>query len=309
MRLPLRHPPPGRDAPLRRCAYLSALAEHAAGLSLGPAAEHVAPRFSRGRFGSALQWHFGLQPHDGEDRLDWEDRIELKLVSIWRARDGRPACDKLKVSDLSIDPWRKLSNVLFVFADRLTRVVVGHRFFNLAGPVRERLEASWGADPHFDQPALFVEAREQDGRQAPAYYLSAAWFRDADLLPRTAAGVLPFDPRWWQSVRSGAHGRDPRVTLWRGEKSGALVCPRCGGPVRADLDQVARDGWAPAVHAMPFGDSCALRGHFVVAADNLALGPGVPGRAELEAALEDRLAPGEVPRLSDRVLEPDDHLH
>ena len=75
----------------------------------------------------------------------------------------------------------------------------------------------------FQRQSYVVEAREQDGRQAPAYYLAAAWFRDADLLPGTATGVLPFDARWWQTVRSGAHGRDPRVTLWRGEPSGR--CP------------------------------------------------------------------------------------
>ncbi len=308
MRLPLRHPPPGRDAPLRRCAYLAALAEHAHGLALGPAADLVAPLGSRGRHGSALQWHFGLEPHDGLDHLDWEDRIELKLVSVWRTRDGAPACDKLKVSDLSIDPWRKLGNVLFVFADRLTRVIVGHRFFRLAGPARERLEAAWGQDPHFDRPTLFVEAREQDDRQAPAYYLAAAWLREEGLLPAASPAVLPFDARWWASARSSARGREPLATLWRGE-AGPLACPRCGGPIRADLARVAAEGWGPAVHAMPFGDACALRGHYVLAASRLALGTGAPGRLELEAALEGRLAPDRVERLSDHVLEPEDHLH
>lgn len=308
MRLPLRHPPPGRDAPLRRCAYLTALAEHAHGLALGPAADLVAPRGSRGRFGSALQWHFGLEPHDGLDHLDWEDRIELKLVSIWRARDGL-ACDKLKVSDLTIDPWHKLGNVLFVFADRLTRTIVGHRFFRLAGPTRERLEAAWGQDPHFDRPQLFVEAREQDERQAPAYYLGAAWFRSEQVLPDSLPGVFPFDARWWSSARTSSRGRDPLATLWRGEAREPLVCPRCSGPLHAELARVARDGWAPAVHAMPFGDACALRGHFVLDAARLALGPGAPGRAALEAALDGRLQPDQVERLSDRVLEPEDHLH
>lgn len=309
MRLPLRHPPPGRDAPPVRCAYLSALAEHSLGLALGPAAELVAPLGSRGRYGSALQWHFGLEPHDGLDHLDWEDRIELKLVSVWRTRDGALACDKLKVSDLTIDPWRKLGSVLFVFADRLTRVIVGHRFFRLAGPTRERLEAAWGQDPHFERPALFVEAREQEERQAPAYYLSAAWFRDEAVLPAAPPGAFPFDARWWSSARAGARGREPLATLWRGEGGGALACPRCGGPVRADLARVAADGWAPAIHAMPFGDACALRGHYVLAASRLALGPGAPGRTGLEAALEGRLAADCVERLSDHVLEPEDHLH
>ena len=309
MRLPLRHPPSGRDAPLRRCAYLTALAEHAHGLALGPAADLVAPRGSRGRYGSALQWHFGMEPHDGLDRLDWEDRIELKLVSVWRAREGAPACDKLKVCDLTIDPWHKLSNVLFVFADRLTRVIVGHRFFRLAGPVRERLELAWGQDPHFDRPQLFVEAREQDTRQAPAYYLSAAWLRAAEVLPDALPGVFPFDARWWSTARTGARGRDPCATLWRGEPGEPLVCPRCAGPIHADLARVAREGWAPAVHAMPFGGACALRAYFLLDAAPLALPPGAPGRATLEAALEGRLAPDQVERLSDHVIEPEDHLH
>lgn len=306
MRLPLRHPPHGRDATLRRCAYLEELAEHARGLALGPAAELVAPRGSRGRFGSALQWHFGLEPHDGLDRLDWEDRIELKLVSVWRARDGL-ACDKLKVCDLTIDPWHKLGNVLWVFADRLTRVVVGHRFTRLAGPMRERLEAAWSMDPHFERPPLFVEAREQDQRQAPAYYLSAAWFRAEGLLPAELAGVLPFDARWWSSARTG--GRDPLVTLWRGEPQGQLRCPRCDGLLRADHERLARDGWAPAVHAMPFAERCGLRSHFAVAASHLPLRPAEPGRAELEAALQGLLARDQVERLADHVVEPEDHLH
>lgn len=309
MRLPLRHPPPGREALSRRCAYLEALVEHAHGLALGPAAALVAPRGSRGRFGNALQWHFGLEPHDGLDRLDWEDRIELKLVSVWRTREGALSCDKLKVCDLTIDPWRKLSNVLWVFADRLTRVVVGHRFFHLAGPVRERLAANWGLDPHFDQPALFVEAREQEERQAPAYYLGAAWFRSEGVLPAALPGVFPFDSRWWSAARNSSRGRDPQITLWRGEARDPLACPRCGGPIRVDLAALAREGWAEAQHAMPFGDACALRGHLALDAQRLALRAGVPGRAELEAALEDRLAPDQVERLSDRVLEPEDHLH
>ena len=309
MRLPLRHPPLEADARLRRCAYLEALAEHARGLALGPAADLVAPRGSRGRHGSALQWHFGLQPHDGLDHLDWEDRIELKLVSVWRGRDGALGCDKLKVCDLSIDPWHKLSNVLWVFADRLTRVVVGHRFTCLEGQVRERLESAWGLDPHFDQPPLFVEAREQADRQAPAYYLSAAWFRAEGLLPRALAGVMPFDPRWWSSARASGRGRDPLVTLWRGEPQGQLHCPRCGGPIHADNERLARDGWSPAVHAMPFGDRCGLRGHYALAASSLSLGTGEPGRAELEAALQGLLEPDQVERLSDHIVEPDDHLH
>jgi hypothetical protein len=73
MRLPLRHPPPVVDTPRRRCAHLEALAEEALGLGLGPAAGLVAPMHARGRFGNALQWHFGLDPHDSSEQLDWED--------------------------------------------------------------------------------------------------------------------------------------------------------------------------------------------------------------------------------------------
>ncbi|HEY8379134.1 MAG TPA: hypothetical protein VIK91_21725, partial [Nannocystis sp.] len=279
------------------------------GLALGPAAELVTPRGSRGRYGSALQWHFGLQPHDGLDHLDWEDRIELKLVSVWRGRDGALQCDKLKVCDLTIDPWRKLANVLWVFADRLTRVVVGHRFTCLAGPMRERLEEAWGLDPHFDKPVLFVEAREQDQRQAPAYYLSAAWFRAEGILPDALSGVFPFDARWWASARGSGRGREPLVTLWRGEPRGALVCPRCGGKVHADPERLAREGWSPAVHAMPFGERCGLAGHFALAADRLPLAPGEPGRTALERALLRLDPPDHVERLADHVVEPEDHLH
>ncbi|MCA9688062.1 MAG: hypothetical protein KC636_00520, partial [Myxococcales bacterium] len=71
-----------------RCAYLEALIEAALGLPLAPAAELVTPARSRGRFGNALQWHLGLEPHDGAATLDWEDRIEIKMVSVWRRRGG-----------------------------------------------------------------------------------------------------------------------------------------------------------------------------------------------------------------------------
>lgn len=309
MRLPLRHPPQGRDAPLLRCAYLEALAEHSLGLALGPAAALVAPRGSRGRYGSALQWHFGLEPHDGQARLDWEDRIELKLVSVWRTREGALACDKVKVCDVAIDPWRKLSNVLWVLADRLTRVVVGHRFTRLAGALRTRLEASWGLDPHFEQPQIFVEAREQEERQAPAYYLAAGWLKAEGIVPARASGVFPFDARWWGASTSAGRGREPQIALWRGEARGPLPCPRCAGPLHVDVARVAEEGWAEAQHAMPFGDACALRGHLVVDGARLVLAAGAPGRTELEAALEGRLEVGRATRLADEVPEPDDHLH
>ncbi len=307
MRLPLRHPPPSVDTPRRRCAHLEALAEQSLGLGLGPAAALVAPLHARGRYGNALQWHFGLDPHDSSEQLDWEDRIELKLVSVWRRSDGQIACDKLKVCDITADPWRKLGNVLWVFADRMTRVIVGHRFTTLGGAPRATLAAAWDADPHFDRPALFVEAREQDLRQAPAYYLSAAWLGEY-VLPRDMHGVTRFDARWWSEARGhGKRKRDPQLALWRGEAS-PLACPRCGGPLRFEPDKVAAEGWAPATHAMPLGPDCGLRAHAVVDAAQLPVAADALGW-DLAAAVEGRVAPAQVERLSDRVLEPDDHEH
>lgn len=311
MRLPLRHPPPSVDAPLRRCAHLEALAEAALGLGLGPAAALVAAMHARGRFGNALQWHFGLDPHDSSEQLDWEDRIELKLVSVWRRRDGGLACDKLKVCDITADPWRKLGNVLWVFADRMTRVVVGHRFGHLAGPARTSLAAAWDHDPHFDRPAMFVEAREQDDRQAPAYYLSAAWLAE-HILPAPGtrlAGVFRFDAKWWSEARNhGRRHRDPLLALWRGEAA-PLACPRCGGPLHHEVDRLRAEGWSPALHAMPLGPDCGLRAHAVLDATGLPLAPGALGWDELVLAVESRVAPSQVLRLSDHVLEPDDHEH
>jgi len=307
MRLPLRHPPPVVDTPRRRCAHLEALAEQALGLGLGPAAALVAPLQARGRFGNALQWHFGLDPHDSSEQLDWEDRIELKLVSLWRRSDGQITSDKLKVCDITMDPWRKLGNVLWVFADRMTRVIVGHRFTRLAGGLRSTLAAAWDADPHFDRPTLFVEAREQDERQAPAYYLSAGWLAE-HVLPADLAGVYRFDARWWSEARDhGKRRRDPQLALWRGEP-GQLACPRCGGPLRFETRKVAAEGWGPAVHAMPLGSECGLRAHAVIDAMKLPVRPDALGW-DLAAAVEGRVEPAQAMRLSDRVLEPDDHEH
>ena len=167
MRLPTRHPPPERDAPLRRCAHLEALVGGAIGMPLRPAAEMLDVRRSRGRYGNALQWHLGLESHDSEATLDWEDRIEIKLVSVWR-RGGRVVADKLKVCDASQDPSRKLSNLVLVFADRLTRVVVGARHVVLAGDRRRRLVQRWGQDPHFRLAEAKVFTRRRQGRGRPA---------------------------------------------------------------------------------------------------------------------------------------------
>jgi hypothetical protein len=98
MRLPLRHPPPGVDAPLRRCAYLEALAEASLGLCLAPAAALVATASARGRVGNALQWHFGLDANDSSEQLDWEDSVEIKLVSCGSAAGGSPATSSRSAS-------------------------------------------------------------------------------------------------------------------------------------------------------------------------------------------------------------------
>lgn len=309
MRLPLRHQPSGKDAPLRRCAHLEALAEAAFGLPLRPAMSLVTARRSRGRYGNALQWHFGLEPHDGLAQLDWEDRIEIKMVTVWRQQAGKVRCDKLKVCDQLLDPWHKLSNVLWVYVDRVTRVIVGTHFSRMADAMRTRLEACWGQDPHFDNPVMFVEAREQEGRQAPAYYLAARWFRQENLVPQNLPGVTRYDSKWFSKARK-LHGRklDPLVSLWRGAEE-SVACPRCRGRLIVDPARVQAEGWAPAQHTMPLGDACALRAHLVVDAANLPLPVSHLGRQELEAGIEGRVAPEHVWRLSDRVIEPDDHLH
>lgn len=306
MRLPLRHPPPSDDPPLRRCAHLDALARAAVGLPLGAAADLVAPGRSRGRHGNALQWHLGLASHDAEARLDWEDRVEIKLVSVWM-RAGAVVCDKLKVCDIAVDPWHKLSNVLWVFADRLTRVVVGARAWSLRGGARHRLAQAWSLDPHFEQPDLFVEARERaDGSAAPAYYLAAQWLQREGLLPAPGPGIFPFDGRWWGQSRR-EHGREPILSVAL-DPSGHQRCRRCGGPLRFSPEAVADAGWAPAHHGMPMGSNCAPRGHFVVDGRRLLMPAEIPPEDMLDA-LERRIPRESVWRLSERVPEPDDHLH
>ncbi|MEM6990762.1 MAG: hypothetical protein AAF721_09700 [Myxococcota bacterium] len=314
MRLPLRHPPPRVDAPLRRCAHLEALADALVGVPLAAAAAFTSSSRSRGRHGNALQWHLGLRAHDSEGVPDWEGRIEIKLVSVWRRTSGEVGCDKIKVCDQAIDPWAKLSNVLWVFADRLTRTVVGCRLAQLAGDPRRALEASWDADPHFDEPALFVEAREQGGagspvRRAPAYYVAARWLAASGWLPAPGPGIFSFDPVWWREIRA-EHGRDPVAHVRTGEVR--QRCRRCGGPLVWDADRLADQGWAPARHGLPHGGDCAVRGHFVVEPAHLTASTVLSGPALVEI-LEQRegSAAGarQIWRLCDHVPEPDDHLH
>lgn len=309
MRLPLRHPPPARDAPLRRCRHLEHLAEAARGVPLGPAAHHLMAGGGRGRHGNALQWHLGLDAYDARPVPDWEGRIELKLISVWQRADGVLSCDRVKICDVAVDPWRKLGNVLFVFADRLTRVVLGHRFYRLAGPSRERLAQAWAADPHFDRPALMLESREGKRGMAPAYYLAARWLEAEGLLPRGPVGVgYRFDANWWRSIRADHRGRDPLVTLARAEQGELTACPRCRGQLRTDLERVFELGWAPAFHTMPLGEACGLRGHVVVDPRRLPE-PATASDAELFAGVEARVPADKLWRLADRVPEPEDHEH
>ncbi len=305
MRLPLRHPPPRAVPAPARCAYLEELLAASVGLSLASAAEALTTPGSRGRHGNALQWHLGLATHDGHATLDWEGRIEVKLVSLWRTPAGQVTCDKLKVCDEAQDPWHKLSNVAFVFADRLSRVIVGARWFHLAGPARDDLVASWALDPDFGRPDLFLEARaSRGGASAPAYYLSAAWLR-RHLWPVSGASVLVHDPAAWRAARVG--GRDP---LWAlaGAGDGPARCPRCGGRVHpaGPPDWRARLGWTPAVHAMPLRPPCAGRGAALLDPARLFRGAGPFAPDEQVASLCAVRPPF---RLSDRVLEPDDHMH
>lgn len=305
MRLPLRHPPPEDDALPRHCAYLEALIEAAIGLPLGPAALALSSRHSRGRHGNALQWHLGLDAHDSDARLDWEDRIELKLVTVWQ-RGGRVVCDKLKVCDVGVDPRHKLSNVLWVFADRITRVVVGAVQTRLAGGVRERLAAAWTADPHFEHPLLFVEAREHAGRSAPAYYLSAKWFEMEGLLPASTPEIFEFDAAWWSAARQ-RHGRDPWITVVE-DLHEIVECPRCRGPLAFDPQRLREHGFAPARHGMPAGAPCLAREHGVIDVGRLRVPLGVDAQ-RVRAGIEGRIGPEFVERLAHRVPEPDDHLH
>lgn len=310
MRLPLRHPPPRADARPQRCAYLDALAAGLEGVPLGPAAGFTSSSRSRGRHGNALQWHLGLAAHDNIGAPDWEARIEIKLVSVWRRPNGAVGCDKIKVCDANLDPWAKLSNVLWVFADRLTRIVVGCRPFVLAGSPRARLEAAWDADPHFGKPDLFVEAREQVGdggvpRRAPAYYVAASWFAEAGLLPADAQGVFAFDAGWWKEIRA-EHGRDPVVHV--ATEGAAHRCRRCGGPIAGDPEALATRGFCAGRHGLPWRGSCAVRGHVLVDPAHL-LAPRRIAPPDLLTILEERQPPGEIWRLCDHVGEPPDHGH
>lgn len=314
MRLPVRHAPPEEDAPLRRCLHLEALADASVGVPLGWAARELSSARSRGRHGNALQWHLGLETHDAAAHLDWEDRVELKLVSVWRRGDGRIGLDKLKVCDAGVDPRRKLSNVLFVFADRLTRVVLGYRFFRLAGAARADLSAGWYQDPHFEAAPIYIEARdgapaEPGGlrRSAPAYYLSAKWL-SRWVVPQLEVGLFPFDARWWSESRGAHQSRTPLLTVVPPEGQQPAACGRCGAPVHFDAGRLGEIGWSPARHGMPVDTPCGLHGHLAIDGARLPRARAC-SLAEQISALE--LRPGAAGhfRLADRVGEPEDHEH
>ncbi|NVB42543.1 hypothetical protein G6O69_32265 [Pseudenhygromyxa sp. WMMC2535] len=309
MRLPLRHPPPSAPSPRQRCEHLALLAEAARGLPLGPAARALSGARGRGRHGNALQWHLGLEPHDSVPEPDWEGRIEIKLISVWQLADGRLGCDRIKVCEVGVDPWHKLSNVLFVFADRLTRVVLGHRFFHLGAASLDALARSWTLDPHFGRPDLMVESREGPEGMSPAYYLSRRWLSQEGLLPTEPVRFgYRFDANWWRSVRAEFAGRDPLLTLARVDHGEQAPCPRCRGTLRADLSRVFEVGWAPATHAMPLGERCALRGHALIDPRRLPE-PAACSDEEQFLAVEGALPEHRIWRLADRVREPEDHGH
>ena len=305
MRLPLRHRPPPDDATPATCRWLDALARAAVGMPLAAAATMLGSAKSRGRHGNALQWHLGLAAHDGAATLDWEDRIEIKLVSVWQ-RGDKVVCDKLKVCDADLDPWRKLANVLWVFADRTTRVVVGSRRTTLAGPLRERLVSTWDRDPHFEQPDLIVEARDGEAGPAPAYYLAAAWFQREEILPPRSKEIFAFDPRLAGQALAET-GRDPVITVVAVGDAGRS-CPRCGAPLGFASEELAARGIAVAHHGLPLPPSCAPALHLVIDGARIPE-PAALARAEQIALLEGRTRKDAIPRLCDRVAEPDDHAH
>lgn len=296
MRLPLQHAPPAGPAPAMRCEYLQRLVRAAIGLPLGPAAAMLSSKRSRGRHGNALQWHLGLDAHDARSEPDWEGRIEIKLVTLWRV-GAAVACDKLKVCDAQIDPWRKLANVLFVFADRLTRTVVGARQLHLDGPAWDRLVRAWELDPHFGAPDLFVESRQGEGGMSPAYYVSAAWLL-AHVVPPELPGVF-------EGPRRVAHVGEPVLTLVDGP---GARCPRCGAALRYDDTVVAERGCAPAHHGLPLPPGCGARQHVVVGRTRL-VAPALGSAQEQHAGLEGRMPADRLTRLADLIAEPDDHRH
>jgi predicted RNA-binding Zn-ribbon protein involved in translation (DUF1610 family) len=299
MRLPLRHCPPANAPAFRRCAYLEALAVAAVGLPLAPVADILLADAGRGRHGNALQWHLGLAARDGSATLDWEDRIEIKLVSVWRRPNGALTCDKLKVCDVNVDPWHKLSNVLWVFADRCSRLVLGYRFFHLNETELSRLAGSWACDPHFSNPELFVEARESATSIAPAYYLSANWLIEQGF-------ALATNPLVYLGSNRTFAG-DSRLIVADGHVVEG-TCPQCNGSLIWRDTELKERGWSHCEHAGFRGLAC--ENSLFYAIDGACIPEShACSRDEQVQALAGTLRYETLWRLADRIPEPEDHLH
>ncbi len=303
------------------------------GICLAPAARVVAPARSRGRHGLALQWHLGLAAHDPSPLPDWEERIEVKLLTVWRRSDGTLASDKVKICEASSDPNAKLANVLWVLADHATRVVVGHTYTVLAGPMRAELESSWYEDPHFGEPTIYVESRDSGRACSPAYYLTPSFVSKHVLAPmgplsgvfehtsslaasaqaraafgledRASAAAMTTGPDTYSSAGSlqapalvaDAHSLSP---------SDPVRCPSCTGELLVTGQDLAQRGVLFAAHRLARG--CPHP--WVRVVDQSALVPAtICSRSEQIDLVVDRVPLASIWRVSDRVLEPEDHLH
>lgn len=308
MRLPLAHAPWPSEPEPRSCDYLLDLADASVGLPLGMAAQRLMNGQGRGRHGNALQWHLGLDIRDGRAELDWEDRIEIKLVSVWRTASGSWSCDKLKVCDHNVDPWHKLSNVLWVFADRMTRVVLTTQLAHLQGALREAMAQAWTQDPHFGAPDLFVESRDRGQSMSPAYYLSSAIMRRAVVQPASLA-VPSRSPLMWDPIAAATWRKQQREPVWVLIDAGAPVprCPVCQGALSIEDTAGVERGWVELKHA-PSSSPC--RDWNWIGVDGAQVPPSpVLSRKEQLQALMAIPGQGELLRLADRCIEPFDHGH
>lgn len=308
MRLPLAHPPSSAAPEARRCDYLLDLAEASVGLPLGMAAQRLMDGQGRGRHGNALQWHLGLDIRDGRAQLDWENRIEIKLVSVWRTQSGAWSCDKLKVCDHNVDPWHKLSNVLWVFADRMTRVVLTTQLRPLQGALREAMARAWTQDPHFGAPDLFVESRDRGEAMSPAYYLSSAIMRSAVVQP-AAVTVPSRSPLMWDPIAAASWRKQRHEPVWVliDEDAPMPRCPVCNAALGIEDTQGVERGWVPLVHA-PSQSPCQAWNWIGVDGAHVPPSP-VLSRIEQLQALMAIPGQGELLRLADRCIEPLDHGH
>lgn len=307
MRLPLAHPPPGHLDPELGCDFLLDLADASLGLPLGMASQRLMSGQGRGRHGNALQWHLGLDIRDSRPELDWENRIEIKLVSVWRKADGGWSCDKLKVCDHGVDPWHKLSNVLWVLADRMSRVILATRMSPLRGLMRDAMARAWSQDPHFGAPDLFVESRDRGQAMSPAYYLSASIMRQAVVEPASRGALA--SPLTWDPVTAARWRKEGRPPVWVLVDPGQALprCPVCRAPLSIENTRNLERGWLPLVHA-PNSSPCSAWNW--VGIDGAHVPPS-PVLSREEQAMALRALSHEEPlvRLVDRCPEPVDHGH